>query len=256
MRLLNTSAGQLRFTNPLRLVAGAVGLWLLQFGTAQAAEVTIPATATQDPTAKVIAHLEQAALERWPNARVSVELTFVPEPLRLTQCTDLKIKARGAKPYGRLPVSLRCTAPQTWQLFLQAQVEVIAPVVITARSVPRGVTLNASDLELAPRNLRNLRQHFVTDLEEAIGHLSKRPLANKSVVYSSTLARPITIPKGQRVAISAGQGPVQIAAQGEALEAGMRGEQIKVRNIQSGRELHAWVLGPGRVTSNWHNPDS
>lgn len=254
MRLRIYFAWKVRVAYRARCLATAAAISLLLCNNAYSAEASVQGL--QKPTARVIAHLTQAALDRWPNAEVDVELTLVPEPLRLSHCTDLQITARGSKTYGRLPISLRCTAPTAWQLFLQAQVEVVVPVVITSRSVPRGAILSIGDLELAPRNLRNLRQHFVTDLTEAAGHLSKRPLTPKAVVYSSTLQRPITISKGQRVAISGGQGPVQIAAQGEALEPGMRGEQIKVRNLQSGRELHAWVLGPGRVASHWRDPDS
>lgn len=232
-------------------IAACVGSNIAIAQTTNAAE-----QATADVAERVREHLKQAALQRWPQATVDVQLTLVSDRLRLSTCTDLQIKARGNRPYGRLPVSLRCTAPTAWQLFVQAEVEVELPVVIATQSVPRGQILTTSDLHYAPRKLRELRQHFVINLEQAVGYLSSRPLSTEAVVYSTSLTRPITVPKGQRVAISGGQGPIRIAAQGEALEAGMRGDQIKVRNVQSGRELYAWVVGPGRVARHWPNPES
>jgi len=217
---------------------------------------SVDSAATHNVAQQIRSQLIDNARRRWPQAAVTVQLNLPPKQLRLRSCTALEVTPRGTRVYGRIPVALRCSAPTAWQLFAQAQVQVELPVAIAAKPIPRGHTLASGDVTLAPRNLSELRSGFVTDLSHAMGYLSSRPLNPEAVLYSNTMKRPITVPKGQRVSIAGGRGLVRIGAQGEALEPGMRGEQIKVRNLQSGRELHAWVVGPGRVSRHWPNPES
>lgn len=253
-----------RIARSFRLVsAGIAGLcafgWI-NLAIATTATTTSAATESQAATAtaeeQIREQLTQAAMARWPQATVTVNLALVPERLRLSNCDTLNITPRGNRLYGRIPVSIRCTQPKPWQLFVQAQVEVELPVLTVTTNLSRGHRLKASDLAYAPRKLQDLRPQFITDTTAALGYLSTRALNAESVVYSNAIKQPVTVPKGQRVAIAGGHGIIRIAAQGEALEAGMRGDQIKVRNVQSGREVYAWVVGPGRVARHWPNPES
>lgn len=258
-----------RIVRSFRLIStGLIGLCVvasvsLAIATTSVASTPTTETATatiQQATAsaeqQIREQLTQAAIARWPQATVMVDLALVPERLRLSNCNQLKITPRGNRLYGRIPVSIRCTQPKPWQLFVQAQVEVELPVLTVTTNVARGHRLKASDLAYAPRKLHDLRPQFITDTTQALGYLSTRALNAEGVVYSNAIKQPVTVPKGQRVAIAGGQGIIRIAAQGEALEAGMHGDQIKVRNVQSGREVYAWVVGPGRVARHWPNPES
>lgn len=248
------------FRLPSTSLAGLCAFAWFNLVIASTATPTPVTTQTQQATTtaeqQIREQLIQAATNRWPQASVTVDLALVPERLHLSHCDKLKITPRGNRLYGRIPISIRCSQPKPWQLFVQAQVEVELPVLTVTTNISRGHKLKASDLTYASRKLQDLRPQFITDRTHALGYLSTRALNAEGVVYSNALKQPVTVPKGQRVAIAGGQGIIRIAAQGEALEAGMQGDQIKVRNVQSGREVHAWVVGPGRVARHWPNPES
>ncbi|HAV88201.1 MAG TPA: flagella basal body P-ring formation protein FlgA, partial [Pseudomonas sp.] len=55
------------------------------------------------------------------------------------------------------------------------------------------------------------------------------------------------IRRGDQVVISAGNQSVNVRMPGEALTDGAPGEQIRVKNLRSGRIVRARVTGPGQV---------
>src|SRR5690606_29040280 len=108
---------------------------------------------------------------------------------------------------------------------------------------------DASMLAAEERNLGELRELFFTDLDDVVGQQARRHLAPGEVVLASQLARPIAVERGSKVQIVARRGAVEITSAGEALSAGEVGSQVRVRNQSSGRIVHAWVTGPGRVST-------
>ncbi|MCY1454933.1 flagella basal body P-ring formation protein FlgA [compost metagenome] len=55
------------------------------------------------------------------------------------------------------------------------------------------------------------------------------------------------VSKGDQVVISAMSPAINVRMPGEALSNGAPGEQIRVRNLSSGRVVKARVKGPGQV---------
>ena len=70
------------------------------------------------------------------------------------------------------------------------------------------------------------------------------------MVLASQLDVPIAVERGSKVQIVARRGGVEITGVGEALSAGRIGSQVRVRNQSSGRIVHGWVTGPGRVSTS------
>ena len=131
----------------------------------------------------------------------------------------------------------------------------VVPVVVARDSIIRGTTLTAGDLSLEPRDLATLRGQYLTRIAAAAGFETKGPLRADQVIYGTQLKQPMAVHRGDRVAIIANRGAVQINARGEALQNGMTGAQIRVKNLQSERIVHAWVRAAGLVaTSPPHKP--
>jgi flagella basal body P-ring formation protein FlgA len=59
---------------------------------------------------------------------------------------------------------------------------------------------------------------------------------------------PPMVQKGDRVIIKAENKLIKITALGKVLEDGRAGDQVKVMNISSGKEIWATVIGPGKVS--------
>ncbi len=216
--------------------------------------------------------LSAAASESEPheNIRVAVEAflleqaaEFAREPiisvgridqrLRLHACSEPldTYLPPGGRTTGNVTVGVRCSAPKPWSLIVQAKVEVMEPVVVSARPLQRGEVLRADDLELAERDLASLRGGYFGDPSEVVGMKLKRSLGVGLPLQRGMLAAPIVIKRGDRVSIRAAGGGLDVRMQGEALEAGARGDTIRVRNLSSKRELEARVAGPGQVEVNF-----
>lgn len=192
--------------------------------------------------------LHAAAIAVYPNATVEVTMQPLDARLSFPTCADLSLTIQGG-PVGRASALARCSGPHPWSATLPARVTVALPVVVLVRPVARGGVLSADDVKLSARELDALRGQYLTDPAFAIGNEAKRDLAPDAVLAPRHLKTPLTVRRGDRVSIVSSQGKVVVHASGIALEVGMQGEQISVRNSQSQRVIRVWVLGPGEVST-------
>ena len=192
--------------------------------------------------------LYQQAVEQFPDATVTVSVAELDSRIALADCERPSVTPRGQRRLGRVPVAVSCIQP-AWTVFLTGTIEVQQPVVVAARTLPRGSVLNGSALTIEQRNLADLRQSHFAKPADLNGLELKRPLSAGAVVYANMVKVPIAIRRGDRVVIVANRGSVNISVPGESLENGMPGEQIRVRNNQSKKVVHAWVRGTGVVTT-------
>ena len=182
------------------------------------------------------------------DTEISVNVSRLDSRIKLAPCADVSVEPRGQRRVGRVPVSISCAEP-SWNVFMTATVTVMQPVVVTAHALPRGALLTAAQLTTEMRDLTDLRQSHYTRLADILGMQLKRPLPPGGVVYASMLKIPIAIRRGDKVVIVASRGSVNISVPGESLENGMTGEQIRVRNRQSDKIVHAWVRRAGVVST-------
>lgn len=184
----------------------------------------------------------------YPDAEIGVDVSSLDPRITLAPCPELSIEPRGQRRLGRVPVAVSCAQP-AWNVFLSATVSVMQPVVVTRHALPRGTQLSTAQLITEMRDLTEVRQSHYTSPAAILGMELKRPLPPGSVVYASMLKVPIAIKRGDKVVIVASRGSVNISVPGESLERGMPGEQIRVRNRQSEKTVHAWVVRPGVVST-------
>ena len=193
--------------------------------------------------------LLDAARIDFPNADVRVEVDAPDARLRFPVCDDLKTTPHGTRGFGRTSVTVRCEIPQPWAAALTASIEVWKPVAIAVHALPGQTPLQASDIAMEPRNLADLRGQYIDDASRIVGWTVRRPVAPGAVLTIRQLVAPIAVNKGDAVRIQSGQGAVAVSMNGTALDNGMPGEQIAVRNVSSSRVVKAWVVEPGLVTT-------
>lgn len=192
--------------------------------------------------------LAKSAAGDSPNADVRVSVNPLDARLRFPACDNLVLTSHGAR-VGRTSVTARCDQPQPWAASVTATVEVWRPVAVLVHALPGGTTIRADDIEMQPRNLGDLRDSYITDVNRAVGWTVRRPAAGDTVLSARQLVAPIAVNKGDEVKIRSGDGPIAVSMNGTALGDGMPGEQIAVRNVQSERVIKAWVVAPGLVST-------
>jgi flagella basal body P-ring formation protein FlgA len=148
---------------------------------------------------------------------------------------------------GRAIVGVRCEGDEPWKLYVPVEIQLPGEVVVAARPLQRGQILTAVDLDVARRDLSRLHRDYFTDAASLVGKRVKRTLRRHAVVTPRSIEANEVVRRGSDVTILAANPVVEVRMRGKALDDGAAGERIKVRNLSSGREISATVVGRGLV---------
>jgi flagella basal body P-ring formation protein FlgA len=130
---------------------------------------------------------------------------------------------------------------------VSGRVLVTRKVITTAREVPRGRIICRQDLAQVTQQSGALSADDFNTLNRVIGKRATRTIHAGQVVTRRMIETPPVVRKGDRVIIEAKNSSFEITALGRVLEDAHSGEQVKVVNVSSGKEIFATVVGPGQV---------
>ncbi|MDZ7640725.1 MAG: flagellar basal body P-ring formation chaperone FlgA [Desulfurivibrio sp.] len=146
-----------------------------------------------------------------------------------------------------LQVALLVNGAEATQVRLNADLQRMGEVVMSARRINRGEVINPADLLVERRNISNLNNNFISDPEAAVGKQPRTTLQPGAVLYQNRLEKPPLVRRGDRVEIIAQHGRIRVSAPGEVRDIGAEGELVRVRNLMSRREIQARVIDSGTV---------
>ncbi len=130
---------------------------------------------------------------------------------------------------------------------LTGRVGATLEIIKSAKAIKSGDLLEKDDLMVEYETCFKIKKGTVTDVEDVIGKQSIRSMQPGKVITYEMIKQPPEIQKGEQVVILAESDEIKITTPGEVLEDGCSGDQIRVVNISSGKELSATVMGPGVV---------
>jgi flagella basal body P-ring formation protein FlgA len=181
-------------------------------------------------------------------SEIKIRVNDLDNRLRLLQCNDpWNVKIPSNLSAGRISVSVECSTNQSWQVFVTAEVKLMVEAVVANHSLRRGEILMENDVKKSLIDLSNLRQGYLTNLENAVGYELKRNIALGEPLRHQQLAMPMVISRGEIVSIYAISTAISVEASGTALGNGRIGELIRVKNNRSGRIVQAKVTAAGKV---------
>jgi len=227
----------------------AYALLFVVGGAIAADDQSTPELSATELLTKAQQFLTDAAAIDYPQSDVRVSVNPLDARLRFPACDKLTLTPHGARGVGRTSVTARCDQPQPWAASLTATIEVWRNVAVVIHALPGGSVIKPDDVEMQPRNLGDLHDQYIGETDRAVGWTARRAIAAGTVLSARQLVAPIAINKGDEVRIRSGAGPVAVSMNGTALNDGMPGEQIAVRNVQSDRVIRAWVVAPGLVST-------
>ena len=169
---------------------------------------------------------------------------------------------------SRDTVRVRCADP-VWQLYLQVSVpagagikaaapgsggvaSVAAPlktVVVPKRLIQRGVVIEADMLEeITPAPGAPSDNSMLQSVRDALAAEAVRDLSAGQPMRVSDIRRAILVRQGQLVTLTVGEkSGFLITVRVEAMQDGRMGEQVKLKNTESGRQISGVVTGPSMV---------
>ncbi|HET7370768.1 MAG TPA: flagellar basal body P-ring formation chaperone FlgA [Gammaproteobacteria bacterium] len=149
-----------------------------------------------------------------PKGQVRLTAQLPPGSLlRPRLAVSVNIAVNG-KPAAVLPVWFR--------------VEVIAPVLVFGRDLPRGSVIGAGDVHVAERDLTHVAHGAEKDYDELPGRWLTRAVRAGDPVLAGELAREPLVKRDEPVKVLLMSGAIAISASGVAARNGYRGDAVKV----------------------------
>ncbi len=146
---------------------------------------------------------------------------------------------------GPQNIGLQCDTP-TWRWSVNLRVRGFSQVVQTSRAVPAGQLLGPEDILQVESDLATEPTGVLTDLAQAVGRETTRPLRENTSLTLNTLRVPAVINVGDRITVRVVGKAFQITADGVALQKGAVGDTIRVK-LSEGKTVSASVVRAGHV---------
>jgi flagellar basal body P-ring formation protein FlgA len=185
----------------------------------------------------------------------SVEIAELDSRIKVQNCDSA---LRVDHPFASTEtVRVKCASP-LWQLYLQVNLNAHwtssspskdpSRAVVPRQLIARGTTLKPDMLVEANVNLGQADSTLLRSIKDAENGEAVRDLTAGEPLRSTDLRRAVLVRMGQQVSMTIGEkNSFQVTVQLEALQDGRMGEQVKLKNTESGRSIAGVVIGPNLV---------
>lgn len=226
-----------------------LGLMLFPVAVLSASEPGSPLPKNAGLTSALIAQLSPLATQLqqqpgWQQMQVNYEVWLPDSAQRVPVCPQplqFFSAEKQVRLWGKHYYRVTCAAPDGWTLRGRISVSVSLPVWVASRDIRKQRPITDGDLRLQRVQLGSLPRGFSVEPELLMDYRSPRLIRAGQVVDKNTLLAPLLVRKGESVLIRAEQTELRASMQGEALQDGVAGEMIRVRNRSSQKELQAEV---------------
>jgi len=137
---------------------------------------------------------------------------------------------------------LRCTDGLVkWNVFLPVTIKATGPAWVVKRDVASGAVITEADLTQAEVDWAQDSSPVIADITQAAGQVATRALSTGQTLRQNMVRAAQVFQAGAQVRVLAVGAGYQITSDGQALAAGVVGQQTRVR-MDSGRIMTALVL--------------
>ncbi|MDI4633757.1 flagellar basal body P-ring formation protein FlgA [Pelomonas sp. V22] len=182
-----------------------------------------------------------------PQARVEVQLGQLNPSLKLAPCEQVEpYMPNGHSAWGRSRIGLRCLKGARWNVSLPMQVQVFAKVLVTSTPLPAGTVIAQDQLQTAEVDIAAPGGAVFTDAAQLAGRTLAKPLAAGEAPRSTYLKSRQWFAAGETVKVVALGSGYAVSGEGQALQAGTEGQEVRVR-FENGRIVTGRPVGERRV---------
>jgi len=188
-------------------------------------------------------------LNTLPDVKIKTQINSLDTRLKLSFCHQpLKAFVNNNRQFqSRLSVGIKCEGKKPWSLYVPVKIQRFANVFISAHSIAKGDRIGDTDIQAVSRDITRLRGQYLKTRQNIVGKIAKRSIRLGSTFKPNALALPIVVKKGDLVNILAETPGLSIRMTGKAINAGAKGQQIRVKNLSSNRIIQAIVQKAGLV---------
>jgi flagella basal body P-ring formation protein FlgA len=185
-----------------------------------------------------------------------VQVTPVDARITVQSCQQ---NLQFEQPFPNQPaVRARCAQP-AWQLFVNlntgqgtapanrpsASAPALYKVLVSKDLLKRGTVITPAMFSTAEMPAAGMENQIISDTKLLKNMELVRDLTPNTPLRSYDVKTAVLVKRGQEVQVTAGEGQgFSITMRAEALQDGGLGEQIRLKNVESGRSLSGVITGP------------
>lgn len=153
------------------------------------------------------------------------------------------------KPLGNIiiPIQVYVNGEEKEKLFLRTKVSVYDRIVVAKKRMKKGDIIGTVEAVIEERDVATLNQTVIRDIGMVLGKESRTFIPLENPIYDWMIKEKNYIKKNAKIKILLSSTDISIEVKGEALQDGMLGEKIKVKNLTSGKEIEGYVSGTDEV---------
>jgi flagella basal body P-ring formation protein FlgA len=133
-------------------------------------------------------------------------------------------------------------------VYLAAHIRIYGDVITASRNLSRGTTIGPGDISSSRMELSKLRYGYFTKSDKVIGKVVKRSIRLGESISPQRIKEPLLVHRGEEITIEAVTGALKVRVKGKALQDGIKGALISVRNLRSKRIIQAVAVEAGTVS--------
>jgi flagella basal body P-ring formation protein FlgA len=236
----------------LRLRQLDIGADRMVLGGAERIEVSMPGVAVSEEQIRQIVTGFIKTSGIWGDAEVKVEEFMISADRTLPKgrVTYRVLPPRNMRSLATVPLSVVFDVDGRFQKTIRAtvRVEALAPVVVAARPIGRLRPITGDDLKTEKMDLTELPVGVLTDADDIIGKRARRNIDAGDILRPDLIEMPPLVKRGDMVVIVAESRGIKVTATGEVKSDGLRGERVKVVNLDSNKHLTARVVDKQTVS--------
>jgi flagella basal body P-ring formation protein FlgA len=179
--------------------------------------------------------------------QVTVKVGQVDPRTSLASCPAPEaFQQPGARAWGKTTVGVRCTAPSSWTVYIQATVNVVADYVAAAVPLAQGQPVDASQLVMMKGDIAAMPNGIITDMAQAIGRTPTASLPAGTPLRLDTLKSKPVVQQGQTVRLVSKGANFSVSAEARAINNAGEGQVAQART-QSGTVVSGTARAGGVI---------
>lgn len=216
-------------------------------------QIVLRRTAFTIQEKEITAALSDNLKEAGVDGRFEIRFNGMPPTLTLPQENPAGVEISGLdydaqRGTFRATVSAPSQTGPAVQAFVSGQVMRFVRVPVLRAALKNGDIIGARDIDWTEMPSRDVRDGAIMDAAALEGMTPRRGAPAGKPLMPSDVETPQLVARGDSVIIVYESGPIALTAQGRALQAGAKGDTVRVMNEKSHQSLDAFVTAEREVT--------
>jgi flagella basal body P-ring formation protein FlgA len=190
-------------------------------------------------------------LSTYAEGKVQVSADKMDSRLNLKACAEDKLTIFNPYETPMLhssTIAAKCLEQDNhWTLYVPIKITVLKTVLVAKHPLMRGKQVNDEDIYQTEMDTQKLKQGYFTNKQELVGLVCKHDIAPDSPFNPYNIELPKLVHKGEQVTIVANDSNLTVSMHGIAINEGVLGETVRIKNLSSKRIIEAQVTGRKNV---------